>query len=137
MGDEAAAGLVTHPDVDAVILTGAWDTAQLFLSWDPTLRLHAETSGKNAMVVPATADLDAAVADLVHSAFGHAGQKCSAASLAVVEAAVYDGPDFLRRLADAVRSLRVGPATDPASRVGPLIGPPDGPLARALTQLDE
>ena len=45
-------------------------------------RLLAETSGKNAMVLGATTDVDQAVGDLVRSAFGHAGQKCSAASLA-------------------------------------------------------
>jgi RHH-type proline utilization regulon transcriptional repressor/proline dehydrogenase/delta 1-pyrroline-5-carboxylate dehydrogenase len=119
-----------------VVLTGSWETARLFLSWKPTLRLHAETSGKNSLVITATADLDAAIADLVGSAFGHGGQKCSAASLALVEASVLDRTPFLRRLADAVRSLRFGPATDPASRVGPLIGPPTGPLARALSSLD-
>jgi RHH-type proline utilization regulon transcriptional repressor/proline dehydrogenase/delta 1-pyrroline-5-carboxylate dehydrogenase len=135
--DDAGRRLITHPEVDAVILTGSWETAQLFHSWDPSRRLHAETSGKNAMVITATADLDAAIADLVHSAFSHSGQKCSAASLALVEASVHDGPHFLRRLADAVRSLRVGPATDPATRVGPLIGPPEGSLARAFRQLDE
>jgi RHH-type proline utilization regulon transcriptional repressor/proline dehydrogenase/delta 1-pyrroline-5-carboxylate dehydrogenase len=135
--DEAGRRLITHPDVDAVILTGSWDTARLFLSWKPELRLHGETSGKNAMVITATADLDAAIADLVRSAFGHGGQKCSAASLAIVEASVYDGPTFLRRLADATRSWRLGPATDLASRVGPLIGEPTGPLARALTDLDD
>ncbi len=135
--DDAGRRLITHPEVDGVILTGSWDTAQLFHTWAPTLRLHAETSGKNAMVITATADLDAAIADLVRSAFSHSGQKCSAASLAVVEASVYDGPHFLRRLADAVRSLPSGAATDPASRIGPLIGPPEGPLARALDRLDE
>ena len=135
--DEVGRRLITHPTVDAVILTGAWDTAQLFLSWDPKRRLHAETSGKNALVITATADLDAAIADLVRSAFGHGGQKCSAASLALVEASVYDGPRFLPRLADAVRSLPVGPAADPATRVGPLIGPPTGPLDRALRELDD
>ena len=135
--DDVGRRLITHPTVDAVILTGAWDTAQLFLSWDPKRRLHAETSGKNALVITATADLDAAVADLVRSAFGHGGQKCSAASLALVEASVYDGPRFLPRLADAVRSLRVGPAADPATRVGPLIGPPTGSLDRALRELDD
>ncbi|MET0149664.1 MAG: bifunctional proline dehydrogenase/L-glutamate gamma-semialdehyde dehydrogenase [Acidimicrobiales bacterium] len=135
--DDVGRRLITHPQVDAVILTGAWDTAQLFLSWDPKRRLHAETSGKNALVITATADLDAAVADLVRSAFGHGGQKCSAASLALVEASVYDGSRFLPRLADAVRSLRVGPAADPANRVGPLIGPPTGPLDRALRELDD
>ena len=49
------------------------------------------------MVITAAADLDLAVADLVRSAFGHAGQKCSAASLAIVEASLYDDPAFLER----------------------------------------
>ncbi|MEL7207342.1 MAG: bifunctional proline dehydrogenase/L-glutamate gamma-semialdehyde dehydrogenase, partial [Actinomycetota bacterium] len=68
--DEVGRRLLTHPDVGGVVLTGAFDTARLFTSWDPQRRLHAETSGKNAMVITATADLDAAIADLVHSAFG-------------------------------------------------------------------
>jgi RHH-type proline utilization regulon transcriptional repressor/proline dehydrogenase/delta 1-pyrroline-5-carboxylate dehydrogenase len=127
--------LITHPDVDAVVLTGSWETARRFLEWRPDLALHAETSGKNAMVITATADLDEAIADLVHSAFGHAGQKCSAASLAIVEAPVYDDPRFLRRVADAVRSLGVGPAWDLATSMGPLIRPPEGPLLDAFTRL--
>ncbi len=134
--NEAATRLVTHPDVDAVILTGAHATAQLFLGWRPTLRLHAETSGKNAMVITATADVDAAIRDLVRSAFGHAGQKCSAASLAIIEASVYDDEGFRRRLCDAVTTLRVGPATDLTTDVGPLIGPPGPDLRRALTMLE-
>ena len=69
----------------------------------------------------------------MRSAFGHAGQKCSAASLAIVEAPLYDDPAFLARLADAVRSLRVGPATDLATMVGPVIAPAEGQLLRALT----
>jgi RHH-type proline utilization regulon transcriptional repressor/proline dehydrogenase/delta 1-pyrroline-5-carboxylate dehydrogenase len=73
----------------------------------------------------------------VQSAFGHAGQKCSAASLAIVEAALYDRPSFRERLADCVRSLRVGPAGDPGTQIGPLIRPPAGPLDRALRQLDD
>jgi RHH-type proline utilization regulon transcriptional repressor/proline dehydrogenase/delta 1-pyrroline-5-carboxylate dehydrogenase len=72
----------------------------------------------------------------VRSAFGHAGQKCSAASLAVVEAPLYDDPAFRRRLADAVRTLRVGPATELTSVVTPVIVTPTGKLARALTRLD-
>jgi RHH-type proline utilization regulon transcriptional repressor/proline dehydrogenase/delta 1-pyrroline-5-carboxylate dehydrogenase len=135
--DDAGRRLLTHPDVDGVILTGSWDTAQLFHAWKPTLRLHAETSGKNALVITATADLDAAIADLVRSAFGHGGQKCSAASLAIVEASVLEQTPFLRRLADAVQSLRFGPPTDASSKVGPLIDRPTGPLARALSTLDD
>jgi RHH-type transcriptional regulator, proline utilization regulon repressor / proline dehydrogenase / delta 1-pyrroline-5-carboxylate dehydrogenase len=81
--------------------------------------------------------VELAVKDLVKSAFGHAGQKCSAASLAIVEAAVYDDPSFSTRLADATRSLRVGPGADVRTDVGPLIDPPSGNLLRALTCLDE
>jgi RHH-type proline utilization regulon transcriptional repressor/proline dehydrogenase/delta 1-pyrroline-5-carboxylate dehydrogenase len=133
---DASRRLITSPAVDAVVLTGSWETARLFHGWRPDLNLHAETSGKNAIVVTATADPDQAIADLVHSAFGHAGQKCSAASLAVLEAAVHDDGHFLRRLADAVRSLRVGPADRPPSAMGPLIHPPEGPLAGALAHLE-
>jgi RHH-type proline utilization regulon transcriptional repressor/proline dehydrogenase/delta 1-pyrroline-5-carboxylate dehydrogenase len=122
--------------VGTVILTGAWETARSFQGWRPGLRLLAETSGKNAMVVTATADVDQAVADVARSAFGHAGQKCSAASLAIVDASVYDGSAFLRQLADAVRSLRVGPASSPPTEVGPLVGPMTDALHRALTVLD-
>ena len=132
---DASQRLITHPDVDAVVLTGSWETARMFWRWRPRLALHAETSGKNAMVITATADRDEAIADLVHSAFGHAGQKCSAASLAIVEAPVHDDPSFLRRLADAVRSLQVGPAWDLATSMGPLIRPPEGPLLDAVTRL--
>jgi RHH-type proline utilization regulon transcriptional repressor/proline dehydrogenase/delta 1-pyrroline-5-carboxylate dehydrogenase len=133
--DDAGRRLVTHPGVGAVILTGAWDTARLFLGWRPELRLHAETSGKNAIVVTAAADLDEAVADIVRSAFGHAGQKCSAASLAIVEASVYDDPDFRRQLADAVRSLRPGRPSELRTTIGPLIRVPEGPLDDALRRL--
>ena len=126
--DEVGRHLVTHEGVDAVVLTGSYDTARLFLDWKPSLRLLAETSGKNAMVITGAADVDLAIKDLVRSAFGHAGQKCSAASLAIVEAGVHDDPHFQARLADAVRSLRIGPATDLATMVGPVIHPPEGPL---------
>jgi RHH-type proline utilization regulon transcriptional repressor/proline dehydrogenase/delta 1-pyrroline-5-carboxylate dehydrogenase len=134
--DEVGRHLVTHPQVGTVVLTGAYDTASMFHDWKPSLRLLAETSGKNGLVITASADLDLALADLVRSAFGHAGQKCSAASLAIVEADLYDDERFRRRLADAVTSLRVGPATDLETMVGPLIHPPSGPLRRALNVLD-
>ena len=136
--DDGPAGraLVTHPDVGGVVLTGSYETARSFLTWAPRRRLLAETSGKNSIIVSATADVDQAVRDVVISAFGHAGQKCSAASLAIVEAPVYDRSPFLRQLADAVRSLRTGPAADPASQVGPIVGPFTKALEQALTQLD-
>ena len=136
--EEGALGqqLIAHEAVDRVILTGSWETAALFRSWRPDLPLLAETSGKNAMIITPSADLDLAVADLVKSAFGHAGQKCSAASLAILVGPVGRSPRFARQLADAVRSLHVGWPTDPLAEVGPVIEKPQGKLAWALSELE-
>jgi RHH-type proline utilization regulon transcriptional repressor/proline dehydrogenase/delta 1-pyrroline-5-carboxylate dehydrogenase len=128
--------LVTHPDVETVVLTGSIDTASMFATWRPELGLLAETSGKNALVVTPSADLDLAVADLVKSAFGHAGQKCSAASLAILVGSVYTSERFRGQLVDAVRSLRVGPGPAVSTVMGPVIERPGPKLRRALTQLE-
>jgi len=133
---EIGKALVTNPLVSAVVLTGGYETARLFLSWRPTLKLYAETSGKNAIIITGQADRDLAIKDLVKSAFGHSGQKCSAASLAILEAEVYDDPAFHRALRDAAASLKVGPATDLGSIVTPVIREPGESLKRALTTLD-
>ena len=135
--DSVGRHLVTHAGVHAVILTGAYDTAQMFLSWKPDLRLLAETSGKNAMVITSNADIDLAMADLVSSAFGHSGQKCSAASLAICVGGAYDSPRLRRQLTDAVTSIKVGAGTDLATTMGPTINEPEGKLLRALTRLDD
>lgn len=129
--------LVTHSGIDVTILTGAFDTASLFTSWKPDIRLMAETSGKNAILISASADIDSAVKDLVQSAFGHAGQKCSAASLAIVEESIYADPSFLNQLKDAVESLAVGAGKNYSTTVGPVIHPPTNSLLRALTTLDD
>jgi RHH-type proline utilization regulon transcriptional repressor/proline dehydrogenase/delta 1-pyrroline-5-carboxylate dehydrogenase len=134
--DENGKYLVTHKDVAAVILTGGVETARLFLSWKPDMTLLAETSGKNAIVVTPSADLDLAVKDIVQSAFGHAGQKCSAASLAIVDEKIYDHPSFFKQLKDATASLVVGAGYNLSTVVGPIIRPPSASLQRALTQLD-
>lgn len=136
--DEGDVGrrLVTHPDVARVVLTGSIETARLFAGWRDDLDVLAETSGKNALVVTASADVDLAVADVVRSAFGHAGQKCSAASLLILVGSAGRSARLRRQLADAVASLGVGPATDPATTMGPLVEPAHGKLLRALTTLD-
>ena len=128
--------LITDPRTAAVMLTGSIETARLFQDWRPDLRLFAETSGKNALIVTAMADRDQAIKDLVRSAFSHNGQKCSAASLAILEAEVYDDPTFRRQLQDAAASLAVGPAWDLSSVITPLTQPPSTRLRRALTCLE-
>lgn len=128
--------LVASPEVDRVILTGAYETAQLFRSFRSDLPLLAETSGKNAIIVTPSADLDLAAADVARSAFGHAGQKCSAASLAILVGSVADSKRFERQLVDAVTSMRVGLPEDPATQMGPIIEPASGKLLTALTTLE-
>ena len=129
--------LVAHPSVDRVILTGAWETAKLFRSWRPDLPLLAETSGKNAIIVTPSADLDLAVADVVKSAFGHAGQKCSAASLVILVGSVAKSERFRRQLIDSVSTLRVGYPQEATTVMGPIIEPAQGKLRSALTTLAE
>ena len=93
--------LIAHPAVERVILTGGYETAELFRSFRPELPLLAETSGKNAIIVTPSADLDLAVKDVVASAFGHAGQKCSAASLVILVGSVASSRRFRHQLVDA------------------------------------
>ncbi|TAL43420.1 MAG: aldehyde dehydrogenase family protein [Salinibacterium sp.] len=127
--------LVMDERVDRVILTGSWETAKALRSWRADLPLLGETSGKNAITVTPSADLDLAVADIVRSAFSHAGQKCSAASLVILVGSVATSERFERQLVDAVRTLRVGYPQNPASQMGPIIEPAQGKLRIGLTTL--
>ncbi|CAH0176094.1 Bifunctional protein PutA [Arthrobacter sp. Bi26] len=129
--------LISHPAVDRVILTGGYETAELFRSFRKDLPLLAETSGKNAIIVTPSADLDLAAKDVAYSAFGHAGQKCSAASLVILVGSVAKSKRFHNQLIDAVTSLKVGYPEDPASQMGPIIEPAKGKLLNALTTLGE
>lgn len=134
-GHKEAEILLRDPRVSVVILTGGTSTAQRFLAARPDLDLMAETGGKNAIVVTSMADRDLAIKETIQSAFGHAGQKCSAASLLILEKEIYDDPHFLPQLADAAASLKVGASWDPATVMNPLIRPPDETLLRGLTEL--
>ena len=135
--DEGPIGrmLISHSGVDRVILTGGFETAKLFRSFRASLPLLAETSGKNAIIVTPSADFDLAVADIVKSAFGHAGQKCSAASLVILVGSVASSERFRRQLVDAVATLRVGYSQDPDALMGPLIEPPGAKLGAGLSEL--
>ena len=133
--DEVGRALISDPRISQLILTGASDTAALFASWRPELRILAETSGKNSIIVTPQADLDLAAHDVAASAFGHAGQKCSAASLVITVGSVTDSRRFSAQLADAVLSLHVGRPTDPTVQMGPVIEAPGEKLRSGLTEL--
>lgn len=126
-GPEIGQALVDHPDVHVVAFTGSKAVGLKILAaagrvdsrQQTVKRVIAEMGGKNAIIVDDTADLDEAVVGVIASFTGYQGQKCSACSRAIVHESVYEL--FLKRLADAVMSLTIGPAEDPGSQVGPLI----------------
>ena len=134
-GGSAGAQLARHPDVDFVILTGGTETGLKILGARPDLPLTAETGGKNATVVTAMSDRDQAIADVVYSAFGNSGQKCSATSLLILEREIYDDKNFRRQLADAAATFTAGSAWDFTAKMGPLIRPPRSPLQESLCGL--
>ena len=127
VGEEVGPELVGSPNVDVIAFTGS---RQVGLSINELAaaphgsqlgvkHVIAEMGGKNAIIVDSDADLDEAVVGVVQSAFGYAGQKCSACSRVIVLEDAYD--EFLTRLIEAAKSLKVGPAEDPSTDIGPVI----------------
>ena len=126
-GEEAGQALVNHPGVNLIAFTGSRDVGLLINrqaaehrpGQDHVKRVIAEMGGKNAIIVDDDADLDEAVVGVVQSAFGYSGQKCSACSRVIVLEGAYDA--FLSRLVEAARAIKIGPAADPETLVGPVI----------------
>jgi RHH-type proline utilization regulon transcriptional repressor/proline dehydrogenase/delta 1-pyrroline-5-carboxylate dehydrogenase len=127
VGEEIGPTLVNHPDVALVAFTGSQavglainqQAAVTDKRQDCVKRVIAEMGGKNAIIVDDDANLDEAVLGVIQSAFGYAGQKCSACSRVIVVDDAHD--EFVSRLVNATRSLRVGPAEHPGTFVGPVI----------------
>lgn len=127
MGEDAGAALVSHPGVHVIAFTGSQEVGLNILKEAAIVQpgqqhmkqVITELGGKNAVIVDDDADLDEAVAGIIESAFGFAGQKCSAASRVIVLDRIYDA--FLERMTEAARSLVIGPAWEPETFVGPVI----------------
>jgi 1-pyrroline-5-carboxylate dehydrogenase len=128
-GSGASVGdlLVASPKTRFVSFTGSREVGQHIYELAAKVqagqrwlkRVVAEMGGKDAVVVDESADLDAAADGIVASAYGFQGQKCSAASRAIVLDGVYQ--DVLGRVAERAEALRVGPAEDPASQVAAVV----------------
>ena len=126
-GEEVGQALVDDPRVDLIAFTGSKQVglainriaSEVKPGQHHVKRVIAEMGGKNALIVDADADLDEAVVGVLQSAFGYSGQKCSACSRAIVLDGAYDA--FVARLAEAAKSVVVGPPQDPETVVGPVI----------------
>lgn len=127
VGEEVGPELVGSPDVEMITFTGSRDVGLAInesasntdIRQKMVKRVVAEMGGKNAIIVDDDADLDEAVLGVIHSAFNYAGQKCSACSRVIVVESIHDV--FVSRLVEATKSLKIGPAEDPGTIVGPVI----------------
>jgi RHH-type proline utilization regulon transcriptional repressor/proline dehydrogenase/delta 1-pyrroline-5-carboxylate dehydrogenase len=127
VGEVVGARLVEHPDVAVVAFTGSKAVGLGIVQAAGVTapgqrhvkRVIAEMGGKNALIVDRDADPDQAVPGAVLSAFGYAGQKCSAASRLIVVGDAYD--EIVERLAGATRELVVGHPARSDTQVGPVI----------------
>ena len=129
VGECVGAHLVEHPLIAQIAFTGSKQVGLSILRKamntrpeQPQIkRVICEMGGKNAIIVDDDADIDEAVVGIIHSAFGFAGQKCSACSRLFIVKSVYES--VLKRLIEATRSINIAPAHDPACQLGPVIDP--------------
>ena len=126
-GAEVGDLLVTRPEVSLIAFTGSKDVGLRIVRLAGETpqgargvkRVVAEMGGKNAIIVDADADLDEAVVEILHSAFGYQGQKCSACSRLIVLESIHD--KLVERLKAAADSLHLGPSEEPQSYMGAVI----------------
>ncbi len=120
-GREAVETIIAHPDIHAISFVGSTPIAETVYRGGTHVgkRVQALGGAKNHLVVMPDADLDQTVDALMGAAYGSAGERCMAVSVAV---AVGDAGDrLIEKLAPRVRALKVGPGNDPDSEMGPLV----------------
>ena len=126
-GEEIGPVLVCHPQVAVIAFTGSVQVgltihrqaAEASGGQDHVKRVLAEMGGKNAILIDTDADLDEAIRGVAESAFGYAGQKCSACSRVLVPRLLHDS--LVTRLVAVAKSRLIAPAEDPGCAVPPLI----------------
>ncbi|HEV7990769.1 MAG TPA: aldehyde dehydrogenase family protein [Gemmatimonadaceae bacterium] len=121
LGEEVGAPLVSHPGVPVISFTGSTDTGSVVgeICGRMHKRLSLEMGGKNAMIVMDDADQDLALEGVLWGAFGTTGQRCTATSRLILQSGIHD--EFLSRLVDRARSMKLGDGRKKGTDVGPLI----------------
>jgi acyl-CoA reductase-like NAD-dependent aldehyde dehydrogenase len=121
LGEEVGAAIVDHPGIPVISFTGSTQTGS-FIGQEcgrTHKRLSLEMGGKNAQIVMADADLDLALDGVLWGAFGTTGQRCTATSRLLLQDEIHD--QFVERLVDRARKLKLGYGLDDGVDVGPLI----------------
>src|SRR5690242_14842254 len=122
-GEEAGKALTEHPAIKAIGFVGESATGSaIMVQGAPTLkRVHFELGGKNPVIVFDDADLDRALDAVVFMIYSLNGQRCTSSSRLLVQSSIHD--EFVAKVAERARRLRVGDPLDPQTEVGPLIHP--------------
>ncbi len=123
-GETVGAAITAHPHIAGIVFTGSVEVAQIINRTlaqrsGPIVPLIAETGGLNCMVIDSSALLEAAVDDVVQSAFGSAGQRCSALRVLYVQEEIAD--DFIVLLRGAMQELVLGNTANISTDIGPVI----------------
>ncbi|MGQ0713601.1 MAG: aldehyde dehydrogenase family protein [Gemmatimonadaceae bacterium] len=120
-GEAVGAAIVEHPGVALVSFTGSTETGRTVGETCGRLhkRLSLEMGGKNAMIVLDDADPALALEGVLWGAFGTTGQRCTATSRLILQSGIHD--DFLSRLVERVRALKLGDGRVEGTDIGPLV----------------
>jgi aldehyde dehydrogenase (NAD+) len=121
LGPEAGAALASHMDVDRLAFTGSTVTGREIIkaSASNMKRIQVELGGKSPDIVFADADLDKAVIGAANGVFSNTGQICSAGTRIFVQRSIQE--EFVARVAEYTRTIKVGDPFDPASQLGPIV----------------
>jgi acyl-CoA reductase-like NAD-dependent aldehyde dehydrogenase len=124
VGEAAGKAIVEHPQIPVVSFTGSTETGRIVGETCGRMhkRLSLEMGGKNAMIVMNDADVDLALDGVLWGAFGTTGQRCTATSRLLLQDGIHD--DFLSRLVDRARAMKLGDGRKQGTDVGPLINEP-------------
>ncbi len=144
-GAEVGAPLVKDPRSAGVVFTGSKAVGQwIYQNAGSDILEHSheqfpiqkkiitEMGGKNAVIVTNNCELDETISGILYGAFGHAGQKCSAASRLIVHREVKDA--LISRLVMAMKDLKVGESFDPSTSINPLITEADQKRVRRCVE---
>ncbi len=144
-GENVGVPLVKHPRVAGIVFTGSkavgkWiyqEAANKTLNhyhhqFPIQKKIITEMGGKNAIIVTNNCELDETISGILYSAFGHAGQKCSAASRIIVHREVKEA--LVARLKEAVQDLKVGSSLDPSTSINPLVSEIDQMRVRKIIE---
>src|SRR6476661_525654 len=120
-GEDVGAAIVDHPSIPLISFTGSTETGRIVGETCGRLhkRLSLEMGGKNAQIVMDDADLDLALEGALWGAFGTTGQRCTATSRLILQKKIHD--EFLSRLVDRARGMKLGDGRKKGTDVGPLI----------------